>query len=100
MMIEKTEKPKHLGRGLASLLGPITTTTEESPLPIPIAEINANILSNIELHSSFREIKVDEIETNPHQVRSFWNEKELAELAQSIKANGVIQPVIVRTMGS
>jgi ParB family chromosome partitioning protein len=99
-MTEKTDKPRHLGRGLASLLGPITTTAEESPLPIPIAEINANILSNKELHGLFREIKVDEIEANPHQVRSFWNEKELAELAQSIKANGVIQPVLVRPMGS
>jgi ParB family chromosome partitioning protein len=99
-MAETTNKPKHLGRGLASLLGPITTTAEESTLPIPIAEINANILSNIELHGSYREIKVDEIEANPYQVRSFWNEKELAELAQSIKANGVIQPVIVRSVGN
>jgi ParB family transcriptional regulator, chromosome partitioning protein len=99
-MTEKTEKPKHLGRGLASLLGPITMTTEESPLSIPIAEINPNILSNKEIHDSFRDIKVDEIEANPYQVRSLWNEKELAELAQSIKANGVIQPVIVRHMGS
>ena len=99
-MTEKTEKPKHLGRGLASLLGPITTTSEESSLPIPITEINSNILSNKELRNSFREIKVDEIEANPYQVRSFWNEQDLAELAQSIKAKGVIQPVIVRPMGS
>lgn len=99
-MTEKTEKPKHLGRGLASLLGPITTVEEESPLPIPIAEINSNILPNKEIRSSFRDIKVDEIEANPYQVRSFWNEQELAELSQSIKANGIIQPVIVRPMGS
>jgi ParB family transcriptional regulator, chromosome partitioning protein len=98
-MIEKTEKPKHLGRGLASLLGPITTTSEESPLPIPIAEINANILSHKEIQGSYREVKVGEIEPNPHQVRSFWNEQELAELAQSIKANGIIQPVVLRPMG-
>jgi ParB family chromosome partitioning protein len=99
-MIEKTEKPKHLGRGLASLLGPITTDSPESTLPIPIAEINSNVLSTKEIQSPYREVEVDEIEANPFQVRSVWNEHELAELAQSIKANGVIQPVIVRQMGS
>ena len=99
-MTEKTEKPKHLGRGLASLLGPITTSAQESPLPIPIAEIDHNILSNNDLRYSLREIKVDEIQPNPYQVRFIWNEQELAELAQSIKANGVIQPIIVRPMGS
>ncbi len=57
-------------------------------------------MPNKELHYSLREIKVDEIEANPYQVRFFWNEQELAELAQSIKANGVIQPIIVRPMGS
>jgi ParB family transcriptional regulator, chromosome partitioning protein len=97
-MIEKTEKPKHLGRGLASLLGPITTTTDESPLPIPIAEINPNILLNKEIQTPYKEINISEIGPNPFQVRSVWNEQQLAELAQSIKANGIIQPVVVRQM--
>jgi len=95
-MTEKIEKPKHLGRGLASLLGPITSTTRESRLPIPIAEISSKVLSDKELGYSLREIAVDEIQPNPHQVRFIWNEQELADLARSIKANGVIQPIIVR----
>ena len=99
-MTEKMDKPKHLGRGLASLLGPITTSEQESPLPIPIAEIDHNILSHNELRNSLRDIKVDEIQPNPYQVRFIWNEQELAELAQSIKANGVIQPIIVRPISS
>jgi ParB family transcriptional regulator, chromosome partitioning protein len=99
-MIEKAEKPKHLGRGLASLLGPITTQNENSPLPIPIAEIGPNILPYKELGGPYREIKTEEIEANPFQVRSIWNEKELTELAQSIRVNGVIQPVVVRPKGS
>ncbi len=99
-MTEKTEKPKHLGRGLASLLGPITVDTTEAPLPIPIAEISSNILPNKEIQSPLRDINVNEISANPYQVRSVWNEHELTELAQSIKANGIIQPVIVRQIAS
>jgi ParB family chromosome partitioning protein len=99
-MTEKIEKPKHLGRGLASLLSPITMNTDGVPLPIPIAEISSNVLPDKGLGSSLKDIKVDEIQPNPYQVRSIWNEHELAELAQSIKANGVIQPVIVRHLGS
>lgn len=99
-MTEKTEKPKHLGRGLASLLGPITSIAQEPHLPIPIAEISSNILSDKELHNSLRELNINEIQPNPFQVRFVWNEQELADLARSIKANGIIQPVLVRPVGN
>jgi ParB family chromosome partitioning protein len=99
-MVEKTEKPKHLGRGLASLLGPITLNNGNLHLPIPIAEIGTNILPDKHLGESIKEIKVDEIQPNPHQVRFIWNEQKLADLARSIKANGIIQPVLVRHSGS
>jgi ParB family transcriptional regulator, chromosome partitioning protein len=95
-MTEKVEKPKHLGRGLASLLSPIITNVGEMPLPIPITEIGSNILPDKGLSHSLRDIKIDDIQPNPYQVRLIWNEQELAELAKSIKANGVIQPIIVR----
>jgi ParB family chromosome partitioning protein len=98
-MTEKVEKAKHLGRGLASLLSPITSASEV-PLPIPIAEIGSNILLDKGLGNSLKDIKVNDIQPNPYQVRSIWNEQELAELAKSIKANGVIQPVIVRHLGA
>jgi ParB family chromosome partitioning protein len=98
-MAQKTEKTKHLGRGLASLLGPITPTAGEPHLPVPIAEIGSNALSNKDLHSFLRELNVGEIQPNPNQVRFIWNEQELADLARSIKANGVIQPIIVRQVG-
>lgn len=99
-MTEKLEKPKHLGRGLASLLSPIITNASEVPLPIPITEIGSNVLPDKGLGTSLKEIKVDDIQPNPYQVRSIWNEQELAELAKSIKANGIIQPVIVRRLGA
>jgi ParB family transcriptional regulator, chromosome partitioning protein len=43
-----------------------------------------------------REIPLDLIESNPFQTRSQIGEEQLAELAASISANGVVQPVLVR----
>jgi ParB family chromosome partitioning protein len=43
-----------------------------------------------------REIPVDQIDRNPFQTRSQVNEDQLAELAASITANGVVQPILVR----
>lgn len=46
------------------------------------------------------EITIDEIEPNPNQPRKSFSSVALDELAASIKASGVIQPVIVRRQGS
>jgi ParB family chromosome partitioning protein len=43
-----------------------------------------------------REIPVDQIDRNPFQTRSQVDEEQLAELAASITANGVVQPILVR----
>jgi ParB family chromosome partitioning protein len=45
-----------------------------------------------------REIPLDLIDHNPYQTRSNVNEEQLAELAASIAANGVVQPVLVRPL--
>jgi len=42
------------------------------------------------------QIKVDQIEPNPHQPRKSFDPAKLAELAASIKEHGVVQPVVVR----
>ena len=46
------------------------------------------------------EIAVEDIEPNPHQPRKLFSTAALDELAASIKASGVIQPVIVRRQGT
>jgi ParB family transcriptional regulator, chromosome partitioning protein len=43
-----------------------------------------------------KQIPVGSIEENPYQSRSFFDKQTLAELADSIKVNGVLQPVVVR----
>lgn len=65
-----------LGRGLSALLSetsPVTTANEE-----------------------LREVDIDLIEPNNVQPRTRFDETQLEELAQSIKANGVVQPILVR----
>lgn len=70
---------KGLGRGLESLLGEAS------------AEIGA-------IDGS--QIAISKIETNPNQPRKEFDEAGLEELADSIKANGVLQPILVRPVGS
>lgn len=66
-----------LGRGLGALLSS-TPTVDDVLLEVPI----------------------EQIEANPHQPRKDFDFKSLDELAASIKASGVIQPVIVRRSGA
>jgi len=99
MSNKKREKPKHLGRGLESLLGPIISDpTEASQLLSDTAAVS-NFPPDKELRESLQEISIDAVSPNPYQARTVWNEQELAELAESIKANGIIQPIIVRPAG-
>ncbi len=100
MVDKKKEKPRHLGRGLQSLLGPIIMSHTETEHLIPSVGAVANFPPDKELSESLQTISVDVISPNPYQARTVWNEQELAELAASIKANGVIQPIIVRPAGA
>ncbi|MHB8510779.1 MAG: ParB/RepB/Spo0J family partition protein [Actinomycetota bacterium] len=49
---------------------------------------------------SLREIPLDEIAANPMQPRTQFDHEALEELAESIRAVGVLQPVVVRRMGA
>jgi ParB family chromosome partitioning protein len=70
-----------LGKGIESLLGP-------RPQAGVLPEASGKPL----------EIALDQIERNPNQTRSRFDEAKLAELAQSITATGVVQPVVVREL--
>ncbi len=96
MADRKKEKPKHLGRGLASLLGPIISEPAETNQLLPNTATIANFPPDKELHDSLQQIALDDISPNPYQPRTVWNQQDLEDLAESIKANGVIQPILVR----
>ena len=86
---EKTaSKRPALGRGIESLL--------PGPRAVP-GTGGAAVLS--ELHASadgVAQIPLEQIAENPYQTRSTFDEAALRELADSIRANGVLQPVVVR----
>jgi len=101
MGLTKADKPKHLGRGLEALLGPITTAvpvaaermpSEKPPAGAPVVALPPDK----EVSEALRDLPLRAIRANPYQPRSTWNEQDLRELADSVKANGVIQPIIVR----
>jgi len=100
MVNKKKEKPKHLGRGLRSLLGPITPETDDTKPFISLSSVDPNFPSDKQLHTSLREISIEAITPNPYQPRTVWNQQELEDLAESIRANGIVQPVIVRPAGA
>jgi ParB family chromosome partitioning protein len=74
-----------LGKGLDALLPRVKPTTE------PAAENEGG---------KPREIPVDKIDRNPFQTRTNVNVDHLAELAASIAANGVVQPILVRPLAN
>jgi len=100
MANKKREKPKHLGRGLQSLLGPITPGRAEADQLLSNPTVIANFPPDKELRDCLQEVSIDAISPNPYQARTVWNEQELGDLAESIRANGVIQPIIVRPTAS
>ena len=100
MTDKKKEKPRHLGRGLQSLLSPITNFEEEPGQALPSNTTASNFPPDKELRDSLQKINIDSISPNPYQARTVWNEQELSELTESIKANGIIQPIIVRPIGT
>ena len=66
---------KALGRGLGALLSSEATATATEPT---------------------NEIEIDSIDPGPLQPRSVFDEGKLNELAESIRANGIVQPILVR----
>jgi len=76
----KATKKQVLGRGLSALL------KDNS-----IDETNTNLVVG-----SIVEIELENIEVNPYQPRTYFDEESLRELASSIKELGVIQPITVR----
>ena len=96
MAIVKKDKPRHLGRGLDSLISPIISSKTEPGRLSSDPAMDSNFPLDKELSVSLRLISLDDISPNPYQARTVWDEEELNDLADSIKANGVVQPIIVR----
>ncbi|MGB1305954.1 MAG: ParB/RepB/Spo0J family partition protein [Flavobacteriales bacterium] len=83
------EKKRALGKGLSALLkNPDTDITT-----------NESIANTNQVVGSVSEIKIEQIEVNPFQPRTDFDQDALQELAISIKELGIIQPLTVRKLG-
>ncbi len=83
-----SNRPRALGKGLESLLPsrPAPQTSLAPAAAHPPAEAAGKPL----------EIPLELIDPNPFQTRTHFDEEKLAELATSILASGVVQPIVVR----
>ena len=78
-----TERQRGLGRGLSALL-------EEASAEQPVAPPQAPSAGGV------RHLPIELIRANPDQPRKNFDAEELAALGESVRARGVIQPIIVR----
>ena len=95
------EKRKALGRGLESLLPvasrvPSTIVATTPPPPVAAGAFAVQPKPHPPADGEILEIALDLIDNNPYQTRGIFREDELRELADSIKASGVLQPIVVR----
>src|ERR1700719_1644034 len=87
-----------LGRGLGALIR--EPEPQVAPPPAPIAVGTTIAPSRETMSAGPQEIDIDLIEPSPFQPRTRFREEALEELARSIKASGIIQPLVVRPIGS
>lgn len=77
---------RRLGRGLAALIG-------EMDQPVPVGEVRQTVNPD-------RTIPIEFVARSPKNPRRYFDEAELQDLAGSIRQHGIVQPVVVRTIGA
>ncbi|MEJ8474937.1 ParB/RepB/Spo0J family partition protein [Roseibium algae] len=80
-MAEEGSKNKRLGRGLAALIGDSAVQDTSAP--------------ERGLRDS-RRVPIEHLEPNPRNPRKTFSEKDLADLTESLRAKGIVQPILVR----
>lgn len=88
-MSQPTNKRRGLGKGIGSLM---SDYTYESVVDEALKEEGKQ-------GSTVLEVPIDKIRANPNQPRTEFNKEALDELAQSIKREGVLQPILVEEIG-
>jgi ParB family chromosome partitioning protein len=77
-------------------LGPITGGLQDPQYVPSSLRDDSKLPPDKDLNNALRVIPVASVSPNPYQARTVWNPEDLRELADSVRANGVIQPIIVR----
>src|SRR4051812_15729315 len=79
---------KALGKGLSALLPNRGATTAAVAASAPEAALPANF-------EEFQSIPLDQIQPGEEQPRDVFDYEKMQELSQSIRANGILQPIVV-----
>jgi len=87
-----------LGRGLGALIREPESQVAPQSAPAAIGAVSPP--SREIMSAGPQQIDIDLIEPSPFQPRTRFREEALEELARSIKASGIIQPLVVRPVGS
>jgi ParB family transcriptional regulator, chromosome partitioning protein len=87
-----------LGRGLGALIREPEPQVAPQPAPATIGAVSPPVREI--MSAGPQQIDIDLIEPSPFQPRTRFREEALEELARSIKASGIIQPLVVRPVGS
>ena len=86
-----TKKPKGLGRGLEALLGPKVMGG--------LNDFNDGVDSSLTSPGAPASLRLGDMVAGQYQPRTRMDEGALYELAESIKAQGIMQPILVRRLG-
>lgn len=89
-----SNKRAALGKGLGALISGM-----DNIAPVPGDAVPAAKAVQTPDPAAINEIPIDRISANPYQPRSNFDEQALAELTDSIRQLGIIQPITVRRVG-
>ena len=84
-MVDKKGKVRGLGRGLSALMSDVGSTSTEQGQPADTLPLKSDM-----------NVPIEKIFPNPDKPRRSFTEENLNDLANSIRAKGIIQPLIVR----
>ena len=95
---ESSNKKKGLGRGLGSLLGGATMQENAPQAARPQAPATTHVATQPEVSPENRiwDVSIEKLSPGIYQPRRNFEKEKLQELAQSIKENGILQPITAR----
>ena len=94
-----TTKKRGLGRGLNALLGGAAKSAPAVSTTAPALVVQDSAAAAAPIDGSLRKLPVDLIQRGKYQPRHDMHLESLQDLADSIKAQGVVQPIVVRPIG-
>jgi len=102
----KKSKERGLGRGLSALMSDVSVAaipkeepkTKKAPAKNGPKKTTKDTAAPLTNRAGVTSVAIDQLERNPDQPRKYFDKEKLAELTQSIKDKGVLQPILVRPL--